>query len=464
MKITPYLPGMQMKKARAKFEKVKREEGITGLKKLFGHWLDLSPLESSVGRRKRVYDSTTTFLLFLLQILGGFSCADAVGLLIVSKAAKGKRGPSAKTGAYCQARKRLGIAALREISSRLVRRLTGRSDGLDTLGFEAVVADGTGEDMPDTARNRRRYPTVSEKVVGTAFPQLRFEGLFDLFSGAAPDWRYGNHHLGEQRLWKRIMLNTKWLGKLLLADAYYCSFGNMVMLIRKGAAFILPCKCNLTVIKCGGKRGDRDVMIKRPEMRAKSWNRTEWKSFPKHLRLRLIEVKIERRGFRPEKLRLLTNLRDRERYPAEKIVALQQCRWAVEIDFRAIKITMGMDHLSGKSPAMIEREILLHMIAYNLVRALMLDAACEADIPPERISFSRAVACTADMAHGVAAATNHRVVIRRLRAFYPDFLADCATQKQVDRAEPRVVKRRPKSFPRMTKARHSYPQHLRQAA
>ena len=113
---------------------------------------------------------------------------------------------------------------------------------------------------------------------------------------------------------------------------------------------------------------------------------------------------------------------------------------------------------------MSEREILLHMIAYNLVRALMLDAACEADIPPERISFSRAVACTADMAHGVATATNHRVMIRRLRAFYPDSLADCATKKQVDRAEPRAVKHRPKSFPRMTKARHSYPQHLRKAA
>lgn len=464
MKITPYLPGMQMKKARVKVEKVEREEGISGLKKLFEHWLDLSPLEAGIGRRKRVYDSTTTFLLFLLQILGGFSCADAVGLLSVSKAAQGKRGPSAKTGAYCQARKRLETSALQKISAHLIQRLSGRSDNLDTMGFEAVVADGTGEDMADTARNRRKYPTVSENVVGTAFPQLRLEGLFDLFSGAALAWQYSNHHIGEQRLWKRILLTTKWLGKLLLADAYYCSFGNMAVLIRKKAAFILPCKCNMTVIKCGGKRGDRDVMIKRPGMRAKSWNRTEWKSFPTHLRLRLIETKIQRCGFRPEKLRLLTNLLDRERYSVEKIVALQQRRWAVEIDFRAIKITMGMDHLSCKSPAMIEREILLHMIAYNLVRALMLDAACEADIPPERISFSRAVACTAGMAHGVAAATNHRLVIRRLRAFYPDFLADCATQKQVDRAEPRVVKRRPKSFPRMTKARHSYPQHLRQAA
>lgn len=464
MKITPYLPGMQMKKARAKIEKVEREEGLSGLKKLFGHWLDLSPLESSVGRRKRIYDSTTTFLLFLLQILGGFSCADAVGLLSVSKAAQGKRSPSAKTGAYCQARRRLEISALQKISAHLIQRLTGRSDGLDALGFEVVVADGTGEDMPDTGRNRRKYPTVSEKVVGTAFPQLRLVGLFDLFSGTALDWRYSNHHLGEQRLWKRIMLNTKWLGKLLLADAYYCSFGNMVMLIRKKAAFILPCKCNMTVVKCGGKRGDWEVMVKRPGMRAKSWSRTEWKAFPKHLRLRLIETKIQRRGFRPEKLRLLTNLRDRKLYPAEKIIALQRRRWMVEIDFRAIKITMGMDHLSCKSPAMIEREILLHMIAYNLVRALMLDAAREADIPPERISFSRAVACVADMAHGVAAATNHRLVVQRLRSFYPDFLADCATKKQVGRAEPRVVKRRPKSFPRMTRARHSYPQHLRQAA
>lgn len=180
--------------------------------------------------------------------------------------------------------------------------------------------------------------------------------------------------------------------------------------------------------------------------------------------LRLIETKIQRPGFRPEKLRILTNLLDRELYPAEKIIALQARRWEVELDFRAIKTTMGMDHLSCKSPDMIEREIILHMIAYNLVRALMLDAACKSDILPERISFSRSVSCSSDMAHSVATASNHRIIILRLQAFYPDFLAACATKKQRKRSEPRVVKRRPKSFPRMTKPQHSYPQHSRKAA
>lgn len=464
MKITPYLPGMQMKKVRSKIEKFEREEGIFGLKKLFGSWLDLSPLTEEAGRRKRIYDSTTTFLLFLLQILGGFSCADAVGLLSVSKAAKGKHRPSAKTGAYCQARQRLTLTALKAISARLIQRLSGRAKSSGNLGFEVLVADGTGEDMADTLRNRKKYPPAAEKLAGLSFPQVRLEGLFDLVSGAALDWRYSNHHRGEQKLWKRIMLSTKWLGRLLLADAYYCSFGNMATLIRKKGAFILPCKRDMNLIKCGGKRDDWNVMIKRPSVRAKSWSRSEWKSFPKLLVLRLIETKIQRPGFRPEKLRILTNLLDRELYPAEKIIALQARRWEVELDFRAIKTTMGMDHLSCKSPEMIEREILLHMIAYNLVRALMLDAACKSDIPPERISFSRSVSCTSDMAHSVATASNHRIIIRRLQAFYPDFLAACATKKQIERSEPRVVKRRPKSFPRMTKPRHSYPQHSRKAA
>lgn len=461
MKTTPHLPGMQLKKARAKIAKKCQDEGTDGLKSLFGKWLELSPLRS---KRKRVYDMATTFTLFLLQILGSFSCADAVGVLCVSKAAKGRKRPSAKTGGYCQARMRLELEALTEVAKRLVHKMPGRAKTFDSMGFEVVVADGTGEDMPDTKRNRKKYPAAKERMKGTAFPQLRMECLFDLASGAALDWRYGDRFTGEQRLWKRIMLSTKWLGKLLLADAYYCSFGNMAMLIRKGAAFIFPCKSGVELVRQGGRRGDWEVMVRRPGVRAKSWSRTEWLSFPKRLFLRLIEVKIQRKGFRPEKLRLLTSLRDRKLYPAEKIIALQKRRWDAELDFRAIKTTMGMDHLSCKSPAMVEREILVHMIAYNLVRALMLDAAIEADVPPERISFSRAMACAVDMAKGVASSTNRVAVVKRLQLFYKDFLADCATKKQTGRSEPRVVKRRPKSFPRMTRSRHSYPQHMRLAA
>jgi len=461
MKTTPHLPGMQLKKARAKITRKCQDEGGAGMKSLFGKWLDFSPLKS---KRKRVYDMTTTFMLFLLQILGGFSCADAVGVLCVSKAAKGGKHPSPGTGGYCQARMRLELAALKEIARRLVQKLSGRMKTFDSMGFEVVVADGTGEDMPDTKRNRKRYPAAKERMKGTAFPQLRMECLFDLASGAALDWRHDDRFTGEQLLWKRIMLSTKWVGKLLLADAYYCSFGNMAMLSRKGAAFIFPCKSRMELVKQGGRRGDWDVMVRRPAARAKSWSFTEWSSFPKRLFLRLIEVKVQRRGFRPEKLRFLTSLRDRKLYPAERIIALQKRRWDAELDFRAIKTTMGMDHLSCKSPAMIEREILVHMIAYNLVRALMLDAACESDVPADRIPFSRAMACASDMAKGVASSTNKSVVVKRLHLFYKDFLANCATRKQTGRAEPRVVKRRPKSFPRMTRSRHSYPQHLGVAA
>jgi len=175
MKTTPHLPGMQLKKARAKITRKCQDEGGAGMKSLFGKWLDFSPLKS---KRKRVYDMTTTFMLFLLQILGGFSCADAVGVLCVSKAAKGGKHPSPGTGGYCQARMRLELAALKEVAKRLVHKMSGRMKTFDSMGFEVVVADGTGEDMPDTKRNRKRYPAAKERMKGTAFPQLRMECLF----------------------------------------------------------------------------------------------------------------------------------------------------------------------------------------------------------------------------------------------------------------------------------------------
>lgn len=472
MKHTPNLPGFQTKRARRKAARRMKDEGLSCLKGLFGSWLDVWLLEAKVegGRkksRKRVYDSATTFTLFLLQILGGFSCADAVELLCASKAARGKEhGHSPGTGGYCQARKRLELPLLRRILAALATRIFNSVlRRRKFLGFDVVVVDGTGADMPDTKRNRKSFPPCGERAEGTSFPQLRLAAAFDLLTGAMLKFSYGDSHAGEQMLWKSVFSALEWCGKLLLCDAYYCSYGNMSMALKRGGQFIFPMKSKMKSKRIGGRRGDWDVEIAKPSTMAKSWTQAEWNSMPKALRLRLIEMTIPARGFRTRKLRLLTSLTDRAAYPADEIVAVQARRWDVELDIRAIKTTMGMDHLSCKSPAMVERDILMHMIAYNLVRALMLEAAQDSEKDEFATgSFSAGLACASNMAGILASATDRRTVAKRLVEFRRGFLSRAIGKRRTGRAEPRALKRRPKPFPKMTKARHDYPQYRRKSA
>ncbi len=114
MNHAPDLPGIQTRKAKRKAAKRMKEDGVDCLQGLFGSWLDVRLLEtegaSGGKRQRRVYDRGTTFMLFLVQIIGGFSCADMVEMLGVSKAARGGlHGHSPKTGGYRQARRRLEL-------------------------------------------------------------------------------------------------------------------------------------------------------------------------------------------------------------------------------------------------------------------------------------------------------------------------------------------------------------------
>jgi len=102
----------------------------------------------------------------------------------------------------------------------------------------------------------------------------------------------------------------------------------------------------------------------------------------------------------------------------------------VELNFRDIKTTMGMDHLFCKTPVMIEREILMHMIAYNLVRALMLEAAQDSGDEPTHASFAAGMDCASNMARILTASTDSRTVARRLGFFKTDDRLEKDVQSQ----------------------------------
>jgi hypothetical protein len=157
-------------------------------------------------------------------------------------------------------------------------------------------------------------------------------------------------------------------------------------------------------------------------------------------------------GFRTRRIKLCTSLLDEKEHPDEVLIALYMRRWKIELFFRDIKTTLGLDVLRCKSHAMVEKEVWMQAIAYNLVRALMLEASMTHHADVERLSFKGAV----DMLHTWAVWLNNntgRVNERLLRELLLAIASDQVRARAL-RSEPRVKKRRPKNYQYLTKPRH----------
>jgi hypothetical protein len=182
----------------------------------------------------------------------------------------------------------------------------------------------------------------------------------------------------------------------------------------------------------------------------------QWDALPDRLTLRYIKLGYEDRAGCKRALVVVTTLLDAEAYDALDVADLYNRRWDIELKLRDIKTTLGMERLEVRSPAMAERTLRVMMIAVNLLRGLMQEAATKADKPAWHISFT-GVLGQAVASHG--GCLLHRGRPRNWARHRREIIAVCAT-KILDirpfRHEPRAVKRRPKNYPLLTKPRHIF--------
>ena len=158
-------------------------------------------------------------------------------------------------------------------------------------------------------------------------------------------------------------------------------------------------------------------------------------------------------GFRKKSFYIVTTLLDPVAYPAEEIAELYFRRWDVELFFRDIKITMGMDILRCLTPEMIRKELLMHFIAYNCVRQLMCESALQAEIPVRLVSFKgcmQAIRTWEPHLYHTIENIAHRTKL--MNALY-EAITNTPIVQRPGRSEPRCVKRRPKNYQLMTKPR-----------
>ena len=159
-------------------------------------------------------------------------------------------------------------------------------------------------------------------------------------------------------------------------------------------------------------------------------------------------------GFRTQKLVLVTTLLDAQTYSAEALGQLYFRRWAVELFFRDIKTTLGLDVLRCLTPAMVRKEIVMHAIAYNLIRALMQDIAHSYQVSAQRLSFKGTVDALRQWRKLFENARSQARTSCKLRRLFYESIATDQLLERPDRSEPRAVKRRPKNFRLLTKPRN----------
>ena len=199
----------------------------------------------------------------------------------------------------------------------------------------------------------------------------------------------------------------------------------------------------------GQRLGVRDHLIRwiKPRTRPEWLTLEQYQAAPKSILVR--EVKVGGRV-------LVTTLLDPHRVPKGELDTLYAQRWNVELDLRNIKTTMGMEALSCQTPDMVEKELWVYLLAYNLIRLLMAQAACQSDLHPRDISFKHTVQLWTQW---MSQAPTHRVGLPDQPLF--ELIGQHRVGTRPGRIEPRARKRRPKPYPWLKVPREQAQRQLR---
>jgi hypothetical protein len=385
------------------------------------------------------------------------ACRDAVRKVQAMRAERGLEIPSEKSDAYCQARKRLPTPTLLRAHGQLVTWLDTHTRKEDLwLGHDVKVVDGTGVSMPDTPENQARWPQNASQKPGCGFPQAKLVGCFSLASAGLLAWTLSeqNHH--ESKIW-RDMWDIFQPGDVVLTDRGFNSYEATAQLkIHREVDSVMRLHQGRKVDFRKGKRLGDDDRIQtwtRPQRPTKHhMSKEQWAELPGEIEVRIIRMQVKVPGFRTTEILLVTTLLDEKKYPAHAICELYLKRWRVELYFRDIKVSLGLDVLRCKTPEMVEKEIAMHAVTYNAIRAIMQEAAATHQAPLERVSFKGTVDTLREWA-SIFSIAKPRRKRERLYDQMSEVIARDLVPERPHRSEPRVKKRRPKTYQLMTAPR-----------
>jgi Transposase DDE domain len=385
--------------------------------------------------RERLLPPTEALAMFLAQALSAdASCQNAVNEFVARRIGGGLSACSTSTAAYCRARARLP----QEMVAELMRGIGGdmtTAAGPAWRRRPVRLVDGTTLSMADTEANQAAFAQPSTQKPGLGFPICRLLALFCLSSGAvleANTCAYQGKGNDEQTL-LRGMLDQLDPGDVLVGDALFATYFLLADLQRRGVDGVFEqygARRRSTDFRRGRRIGQRDhlIEIEKPKLRPMWMTAADYAAAPASLTVR--ETRVAGKT-------LVTTFVCADAVPKGELATLYRQRWHAELNLRNLKTTMGMQMLRCKSPAMAVKEVWIYLLAYNLIRRVMLRSALNAGIEPISLSFKHALQLC--IAFGMRFSMDAQAVL--------PLIAQRRVGKRPGRAEPRAVKRRPKPFP-----------------
>jgi len=407
--------------------------------------------------RERRFPPTETLSMFLAQALSADrSCQKAVDEAAIKRLAAGLAPGSTHTGAYCRARLRLPMEMVHTLAQYVGQRVTAHApDAWHWRGRPVRLVDGTTMVMPDTPANQAAYPQSRNQKPGLGFPLCRLVGLVCLGSGAVLQAAIGRYRGkgGDEQSLLRSILDTLERGDLLLGDAFYATYFLLCTLRERGIDAVFEqhgSRRRTTDFRLGQHLGVRDhlIVLPKPVIKPDWMSQADYERAPQSLTVRELATSGKT---------LVTTLLCPKHTDKAALRSLYRNRWQVELDLRNIKTTLGMERLSCQTPAMAIKEIWVYLLAYNLIRLMMAQAALLAHRLPRQLSFKHTVQIW-------IAWTQHANRIDDDDKLYGLFvlIAQQHVGNRPGRIEPRALKRRPKCYPLLTKPRAIIREHIRE--
>jgi hypothetical protein len=402
---------------------------------------------------QRTLTPVVTTYLFLQQVLHGNTAVSHLRHL---------SGLDFTDSAYCQARQRLPVGFFHRLHQAVLtpcRQQADRDRSSRWHGHRVYGLDGSSFSMPDTPELQEAFGQPSGQAPGCGFPTAHLLVSFDLQDGfllkalAAPR---RTHDMKQAA----VMHQDLQRGDLLLGDRAFCSFAHLALCGQRGLHGLFrahqkqiisfrpqrrhagpgpvgPEETGLPRSRWLKKLGKNDQLVEyyKPTQKPDWMTAEQYAALPESIIVRELRFEVRVPGRRPRVITVVTTLLDAQKYPAKELARLYEMRWQVEINLRHVKQTLKLDVLHCRTFPGVMKELLMFVVAYNLVRRVMVVAARQQHVEPNRISFVDALRWLVQARRGES--------VPRLKV----------NPERAGRYEPRVRKRRPKQYRLMQKPR-----------
>jgi Transposase DDE domain len=404
--------------------------------------------EEGVAFHERIYTPLVTLCVFLSQVLDpDHSCRAAVARLIVWLTINGRTPCAPETSSYCDARQRLPLGVVVRLVHQTAREIEASvPEAWLWKGRRVALVDGTTASMPDTEENQKAFPQSKAQGIGLGFPLVRIVAIISLASGVVRDLALGPYQgkdTGETALFRTLWDGLE-TGEIVLGDRVFASFFGIAGLPQRGVDGLFRMHQRRKFdFRRGRRLGIEDHLVTWTKPTRLDWLDEEtYAQFPETLTLRELRFTVKQPGFRVNELVLVTTMLDAQESTKEELADLFLQRWNIELDLRSIKDVLQMDILRCKTPEMVQKEIWMHLLAYNLIRGVTAKAAEAHAASPRELSFKGALQTMTAFQDALRQAPPSR-----REMLWEEMLKAIARHRVADRfgrVEPRANKRRPK--------------------